>query len=251
MLSRASVDPPRLRISRCLRGRVRAQRLQSALYHRTGVYLTAGQEDGGCWHVAESPYGQVHLLCMCVCAVRSSRPRALPIGQCARTGAGTFAAGQLGPVSRLVTVFPLCCPRRHKQLLEQYKQKLREAEDATAFARDGTQSQPRAIAKRAGDAAAEPDVPADNVASEAQPAKRSDGGGEIGDVSQEARTNVMALHRSGKTVAQIRNHYLLVDYGLTEAAVLAIIHEGREEAKAFLRLLPALADAVTFSKSQL
>jgi hypothetical protein len=173
-------------------------------------------------------------------------------------------------VSRFVTVVPLCCPRRHKQLLEQYKQKLREAEDATAFVRDGTKSPRRASVStivasprtpgtrdgtREGDAAAavEPDVPADTVAAEPEPAKRSDGGGDIGDgdigdVAPEARTNVMALHRSGKTAAQIRNHYLLVDYGLTEAAVLAIIHEGREEAKAFLRLLPALADAVTISQ---
>ena len=158
--------------------------------------------------------------------------------------------------------FLLCCPRRHKQLLEHYKQKLREAKDATAFARDRTQSTSSArvgtvvaspstpgtlIGTREGDAAAavEPDVPADTA--EPEPAKRSDGGGDIGDVAPEARTNVMALHRSGKTAAQIRNHYLLVDYCLTEAAVLAIIHEGREEAKA-LRHFPALADAVTISQ---
>ena len=32
-------------------------------------------------------------------------------------------------------------------------------------------------------------------------------------------------------VCKIRNHYLLVDYTLTEAAVLAIMREGGEEAK--------------------
>ena len=32
-------------------------------------------------------------------------------------------------------------------------------------------------------------------------------------------------------VYNIRNHYLLVDYNLTEAAVLVIIREGGEEAK--------------------
>ena len=192
-------------------------------------------------------------VCVCACARACVHGRRV-LGHCRQESA-----------SRFVSVIPLCCPRRHKQLLEQYKQKLREAEDATAFARDGTKSPPRASVStivasprtpgtrdgtREGDAAAavEPDVPADTVATEPEPAKRSDNGGNIGDVAPEARTNVMALHRSGKTVAQIRNHYLLVDYGLTEAAVLAIIHEGREEAKAVLRLLPALADAVTISQ---
>ena len=198
------------------------------------------------------------------------RTGALTVCVCVRARACVHGRRVLGHCrqERYVTDIPLCCPRRHKQLLEQYKQKLREAEDATAFARDGTKSPPRASVStivasprtpgtrdgaREGDAAAavEPDVPADTVATEPEPAKRSDNGGNIGDVAPEARTNVMALHRSGKTVAQIRNHYLLVDYGLTEAAVLAIIHEGREEAKAVLRLLPALADAVTISQKSL
>jgi hypothetical protein len=87
---------------------------------------------------------------------------------------------------------------------------------------------------RLGDAAAaaEPDVPADTAAAEPETAYWGDGGGDTGDLAPEARTKVMALHHSGKTAAQIRNHYQLVDYGLTEATVLEIIREGQEEAKA-------------------
>jgi len=47
--------------------------------------------------------------------------------------------------------------------------------------------------------------------------------------SDDWRANVMALHRAGRTAAQIRNNYLLVDYGLTEESVEAIIREGRDE----------------------
>ena len=78
-------------------------------------------------------------------------------------------------------------------------------------------------------AAAEPDVPADTAAAEPETAQWGDGGGDTGDLSPEARTKVKALHHSGKTAAQIRNHYQLVDYGLTEATVLEIIREGRDE----------------------
>ena len=60
------------------------------------------------------------------------------------------------------------------------------------------------------------------------------------DFAPEARTNVMALHRNGKTAVQIKHHYLLVDYDLTEAAVLAIIHEDQENAKAQAALAPPL-----------
>ena len=47
--------------------------------------------------------------------------------------------------------------------------------------------------------------------------------------SDDWRANVMALHRRGKTATQIRNNYLLVDYGLTEESIEAIIREGRDE----------------------
>jgi hypothetical protein len=60
------------------------------------------------------------------------------------------------------------------------------------------------------------------------------------DFAPEARTNVMALHLNGETAAQIKDHYLLVDYDLTEAAVLAIIHEDQENAKAQAALPPPL-----------
>jgi hypothetical protein len=39
----------------------------------------------------------------------------------------------------------------------------------------------------------------------------------------------MALHRGGKTAAQISNNYLLVDYGLTEESVEAVIRESLDE----------------------
>ena len=60
------------------------------------------------------------------------------------------------------------------------------------------------------------------------------------DFAPEARTNVMALHLNGKTAAQIKNHHLLVDYDLTEAAVLAIIYEDQENAKAQTTIPPPL-----------
>jgi hypothetical protein len=47
--------------------------------------------------------------------------------------------------------------------------------------------------------------------------------------SDDWRANVMALHRGGKTAAQISNNYLLVDYGLTEESVEAVIRESLDE----------------------
>jgi len=43
------------------------------------------------------------------------------------------------------------------------------------------------------------------------------------------RAQIMELHSKGKNPAQIKNNYLLGDYGLSEDAVLAIIREGEAE----------------------
>ena len=52
------------------------------------------------------------------------------------------------------------------------------------------------------------------------------------EVDTEAKSHVMTLHSSGKSAKQIRHNYLLADYDITEEAVLAIIRECQEEAKA-------------------
>ena len=53
---------------------------------------------------------------MWVCVGASLRSLALPIPDCGQD-----------LVSRRVTALPMNCPRRHKQLLEQYKQKLKKS----------------------------------------------------------------------------------------------------------------------------
>ncbi len=48
------------------------------------------------------------------------------------------------------------------------------------------------------------------------------------DMDAAGRTKIMELHSKGKSPLQIKNNYLLTDYGLSEDAVLAIIREETE-----------------------
>jgi hypothetical protein len=48
---------------------------------------------------------------------------------------------------------------------------------------------------------------------------------EAKELDEEARDNIIALHGKGKNPAQIKNNYLLVDYALTEEAILGVIRE--------------------------
>ena len=46
------------------------------------------------------------------------------------------------------------------------------------------------------------------------------------DLDDTARAQIMDLHGKGKNAAQIKNFYLLTDYGLTEEVILDIVREG-------------------------
>ena len=48
------------------------------------------------------------------------------------------------------------------------------------------------------------------------------------DMNAAGRAQIMELHSKGKSPAQIKNNYLLADYGLSEDAVLDIIREAKE-----------------------
>jgi hypothetical protein len=48
------------------------------------------------------------------------------------------------------------------------------------------------------------------------------------DMNAAGRAQIMELHSKGKSPAQIKNNYLLTDYGLSEDAVLDIIREAKE-----------------------
>jgi len=133
-------------------------------------------------------------------------------------------------------VIPMIAAKSRSELTLQDNNASDDQDEDAPSARNGSGT-------RLGDSAsaAVPDVPADTAAAEPETAQRGDGGKDTCYFAPEVRTTwpyttkVMALHHNGKTVAQIRNHYQLVDYGLTEATVLEIIREARrkpEEAKA-------------------
>ena len=113
MLGRAPTNLPHFRSTPPVPGTDHGRSRRSLQQQWRSLLLrgtACSRQNGGCLCAAESPDAEVH--CVRVCAVASSGLRRYQIGS---------------PVSRRVYALPICCPHRHKQLLEQYKQKLKKS----------------------------------------------------------------------------------------------------------------------------